>query len=129
MKRILAALAIIACLAAPAFADSEPYAVILDSATSSLNTSTGAAHSPLKFYALQVTGQDVAASAWSVALEGSLDGLTYTEILRHVTGDGDGVVKVSTSPVIFPAFFIRARVISRTLGSAGKIRVLAVGTQ
>ncbi len=129
MNRLIAiALAVgLLGLARPAVAD--PYAVQLDSATSSLSTSTGTAISPMKYYALQVKGQSVAASAWDVRLEGSLDGTNYSLIMAHQTGDGDGIVKVSTSPIIFPATWMRVRVSSVTLGSASKIRVIGVGVQ
>lgn len=85
---------------------------------------------PMKYYALQVKGSTGTPSAWDVRLEGSLDGANWTGIMSHSTGDGDGTVKVSTNPVIFPAAWVRSRLNSLTFGSsATSLTVTVLGTQ
>lgn len=73
-------------------------------------------------YALQVVGDPVPADAWTVDLEGSLDGKNFDTILTHTTGTGDGKLWFSGNQ-IFPALFVRANVRQLTLGSADKITV------
>lgn len=136
MKRLLVAAAVLACLgfARPARADSDAYFLQIASVTSSaVVVATGAAHAPLKFFSLQVVGRGAAPSSWVVNLEGSLDGLYYTKIMEHASGDGDAnaSVKSSTTPAsgIFPVSYIRANVKSLSLGSATGIAVTAIGIQ
>jgi len=86
---------------------------------------------PSKF-ALQVSGLNSsgttqAASAWNVALEGSLDGYNWTAIQTHVSGtNADGVVVWGGSN-FYEVNYIRLHCISLTLGSAAKILVTALG--
>lgn len=57
---------------------------------------------PLSQFALQVTGVVATATAWSVNLEVSIDGVKWTNILNHATADLDGKTKfVSSSPALF----------------------------
>lgn len=136
MKRLLAVAAILACLgfARPAWADSDAYFLQIASVTSSaVVIATASAHGILKSFSLQVVGQGAAPSSWIVNLEGSIDGLNFTKIMEHASGDGDAnaSVKASTSPAsgIFPVTSIRANVKSLSLGSATGIAVTAIGTQ
>lgn len=73
-------------------------------------------------YGLQVTGQAVPATAWDVRLEGSVDQLSWTEILSHVTSDGDGEIKFSGGNR-YPVEWVRINVNALTLGPAGFIQV------
>lgn len=77
-------------------------------------------------YSLQVIGDPVAATAWSVDLEGSLDGVHFDTILTHTTGTGDGKIWWSGNQQ-FPALFMRAKVNTLTLGSASKLIVWILG--
>lgn len=95
-----------------------------------ISTQTGTTHLPMKYYALQVKASTGAASAWDIRLEGSLDGANWTGIMSHSTPDGDGVMKVSTSPVVFPATYLRVRLNSLTFGSsATSLAAKALGIQ
>ena len=78
-------------------------------------------------YSLQVVGDTVSATAWSVDLEGSLDGVNFDTILTHTTGTGNGKIWFSGNQQ-FPALFMRAKVNSLTLGSAVKLIVWILGT-
>ena len=135
MNRIFAGLLFLvgaAFIASPARADSDPYVVQIatvnasGATTTAFSTVTARGHA-FKYYSVQVSGKGAAASAWDVRLEGSLDGANYTLIMTHQTADADGTVKVSTSPVIFPALSFRARINSVTLGSATGLNITAVG--
>ena len=79
-------------------------------------------------FALQVVGDPVAATAWGVDLEGSLDGVNFDTLLTHATGTGDGKIWFSGNQV-YPVMFLRSKVTSLTLGSAAKIIVWIMGTQ
>lgn len=138
MKTLFVAALVLLALAAPARA-SDPYFVTNTTAPIAAgvaSTSTFASH-PLKWFSLQVTGTTTAAlgywtpaTAWSVVLEGSLDGYHYTPILSHGTNDGDGVVKVSSGPAaLFPVTSMRTRVISVTRGTANAIKIDTLGSQ
>lgn len=81
----------------------------------------------VKSYSIQVKGTGAAATAWDVDLEGSLDGVNFTQILNHTTTTGDGKILFSGSN-IYPAYYIRPKVNSLTLGSASNIVVEILGT-
>ena len=81
-----------------------------------------------KRYSIQVAGDAVAATAWSVDLEGSLNGVNFDTILTHTTGTGDGKVMYSGAEV-YPAKYIRSNLASLTLGSATKLKVYILGSQ
>lgn len=81
---------------------------------------------PPSAYAIQVVGVGAAATAWSIVLEGSLDGENYTTILTHGTLTGNGVVLFSGTNRS-PATTIRSRVVSVTLGSATAVSVYITG--
>ena len=143
MKNIITTLLLalgLACIAGPARADSDSYFVQITSQASAaviVSTINSGGH-PIKYYALQVSGVSVTATAWDVLLEGSLDGTKFSTIIEHKTSDGNGAVNAMPSSVgygggytyeMFPVFWIRARVVSLTLGSATKIQITALGMQ
>lgn len=74
---------------------------------------------PLRDHALQVVGQGAAATAWTVDLEVSLDGSTWSSVLAHVTATGDAVIVFGSGP----APLVRVNVSALTLGGASAILV------
>lgn len=84
--------------------------------------------SPLVTWTLQVSGDPVAATAWTVALEGSVDGISFTEILRHTTAEGDRE-SIFSGTTLFLASYYRINVIALTLGGATALDVHVVGKQ
>lgn len=90
-------------------------------------TSVDVSTDPLESYAIQVKGTGAAAGAWDVRLEGSLNGVDFTQILAHTNVDGDGVTKFSGT-ADSPALYMRSRVSGLTLGAATNIIVTILGT-
>ena len=84
--------------------------------------------SPMASWTLQVTGVGGIPTAWNVVLEGSVDGITFTEILKHQTiiGNGESVFSGTT---LFLSNYYRVNVVSLTLGPATSIDVHVVGKQ
>ena len=78
------------------------------------------------YFSIQVTGQEVAATAWNVVLEGSLYRVNFSTILTHTEATGDGEVLFSGANV-FPSVYFRSRLVSVTLGSAVRIVVNILG--
>jgi hypothetical protein len=135
MNKIMAALLLalgLACIAAPARADSEPYFITFSTVNSSavnvISTATSSQH-PLKFFALQVKGVGAAATSWDVRIEGSLDGSNFTPIVWHTASDGDGAVKGSTATFVTPYPIIRVKTNALSLGSATGITIKTLGSQ
>lgn len=82
-----------------------------------------ATDSPVSSFALQVTGTGAAPTSWTVILEGTLDGTTFTEIMRHDNvQDSNGVTKFSGA-LRYPCNQFRTRCSALTLGSATDIVV------
>jgi len=67
-------------------------------------------------------------SLWRVVLEVSLTGDegTYSTILTHTQGDISGST-FFTGPNFYPAFFVRARVVSLSLGLGTSIETTILG--
>ena len=84
--------------------------------------------SPVKSFAIQVVGVQVAATSWTVLLEGSLDGINFDTILTHTTTTGNAKI-VWSGTNLFPSKFFRTRVTAVALGSAASIRVFTLGMQ
>jgi hypothetical protein len=84
--------------------------------------------SPMVTWTLQVVGTAVAATAWVVALEGSVDGINFNEILKHTTLTGDKQ-NLFSGTTLFLAKYYRINVISLTLGPATSITVSVIGKQ
>ena len=78
-------------------------------------------------FSLQVVGDEVAATAWDVALEGSLDGVNFEPLLTHVSGTNSNGAIVFNGNQVYPVMFIRSKVNSVTLGSATRILVYILG--
>lgn len=82
--------------------------------------------SAVKHFAMQVVGVGGTAPLWDVRLEGSLDGVNFTEILQHNNTIGNGAVLWSGTD-IYPCSFFRARVVSLTLGPTSALKVYLLG--
>lgn len=84
---------------------------------------------PLTRFAIQVKGTGGAPVLWDIRLEGSLDGVNYTQLIQHTNTDGDGTVK-STGSMGFPCLYFRSRATgSFTLGGASNIVATILGSQ
>ena len=78
-------------------------------------------------FAIQVKGTGAAATAWSVVLEGSLNGTNFVTIMQHInTTHSDGDIQF-TGATKYPLLYFRARCVSLTLGSATDIVVTILG--
>lgn len=74
-------------------------------------------------FSLQVASVGTTATAWSVILEGSLNGTTYTSIATHISGtNADGVTV--TALTNGPWLFVRSRLVSVTLTPATSLTVI-----
>lgn len=83
---------------------------------------------PHKYFTIQVVGTDAAATAWTVRIEGSLDGVNFSEIAQHTQADGNGAVLWAGANIAASAYF-RTNVTVLTLGAATNITVYALGIQ
>lgn len=75
-------------------------------------------------FALQVTGTltQVGTTVWTVILEGSLDGVTFTTILTHTyPATADGATVWQSAGVQTPCRYMRTRCSALTLGTATNI--------
>lgn len=144
MKRLVSILGILASIATlcmfvrPAMADpafySTSFVQSVSSAVASATTYKADVHTaPLQHFAIQVTGSTGTPSGWDVRLEGSLDGVTYKNLISHQVSDGSGTIKFSTQTSLgtfSPINFFQAYVSSLTLNSSSsKITVTILGTQ
>jgi len=84
--------------------------------------------SPMVTWTLQVVGNAVSATSWTVALEGSLDGINFNEILKHTTLTGD-MQNLFSGTTLFLAMYYRINVIALVLGPATSITVSVLGKQ
>lgn len=78
---------------------------------------------PLQNFSLQVSG-DKEPTSWNVSLEGSLDGVNFSNIATHTISFG-GVVYSNLKPI----FYFRANVKELILGQASEISVTIIGMQ
>lgn len=89
-------------------------------------TAVNVSHMPLKHFALQVSGVGGTPTAWTVLLEGSLDGTTYTLIATH-TASADALGSTEPTVTFTPYNFIRSRAGGITLNGATALRVIWIG--
>lgn len=80
-----------------------------------------------KYFAVQVAGTDGTPTAWDARLEGSIDGVNFTQIMAHTQADGHKLIKWGGS-LAFPVTHFRVRVLGLTLGPATNIVVTALGS-
>lgn len=80
---------------------------------------------PAKSFSMQVKGIGAIPQAWTVVLEGSLDGLFFTTLMQHTKTDGDGKIVDLVPPTLVR--FTRIRVASLNLGAASNIKVVIFG--
>jgi len=81
---------------------------------------------PLSSFSLNVKGVGGSPTAWTVYLEGSLNGVDFTKILEHnqILGVGQGIFSGANRS---PSLFVRSRVVSLTLLPASAIDVTILG--
>ncbi len=111
----------------------DPSVVVTIPSSSRSDTYTAAANgstltvltNPPKYFAIQCKGTAAGATAWSIVLEGSLDGTNFTTIATHATADLDGTVKNVSAA--FPVLYFRSRCASITLGGATNIVTTILG--
>jgi len=84
--------------------------------------------SPMVTWTIQVSGVPVSATSWSVALEGSVDGVNFNEVLKHTTLTGDKQ-NLFSGTTLFLAKYYRINVLALTLGPASSITVSVIGKQ
>jgi hypothetical protein len=81
---------------------------------------------PLRVFTVEVCSTDAPATSWTVNVQGSLDGINFTDILPH--GGTDCAVD-STHGSIYPVRFLRSNCTALSLGGATNIVVTIVGTK
>ncbi len=96
------------------------------SATGTGEVRSSRLNSVMKHYSIQVTGIGATPTSWSVDLEGSIDGVTFSSILTHATGNGNGGMVVSGTSIA-PTLYLRSNVTALVLGSATGIKVNILG--
>lgn len=80
---------------------------------------------PVKSFALQVTATG-AVTSWTVVLETSLDGTTFTVALTHTNVTGSGVTVV-TGAALTPSLYWRVRCSAIVLGGGTNVVAAALG--
>ena len=90
-------------------------------------TTVSVATNPVKYFSVQVKGTGGVASNWDVRLEGSLNNVDFSQILRHRQTDGDGTTIFTGGTGQFPSLYFRSRLVSITLGPATNIVVTILG--
>ena len=80
---------------------------------------------PFKYFSVQVKGTGAAATSWTVALQGSLDGVNFTDLVTHNANDGSVVF----SSGVMSVAYIRVNVTALNLGSATDIVVHSLAMQ
>lgn len=78
---------------------------------------------PCKSFSIQVKGTTTAAGSWSVTLEGGNDGVNFTTIATHSSGDGSTVFSTDA----WPCMYYRSNCGSLTLNTATNIVVSIMG--
>lgn len=81
---------------------------------------------PLSSFGIQVKGTGASATTWDIRLEGSLDGVNFSQILAHTNTTGDGAV-LWAGGVFSPALYFRSRVSGLVLGGASNVVVTILG--
>lgn len=71
-------------------------------------------------FAIQVVGVGGTPTSWDVRLEGTVDGANWTELMLHVTVDGNGTLKFSGANR-YPVDAVRFRVNGLTIAPATDI--------
>lgn len=81
-------------------------------------------------FALSVKGTNtqVGTTTWTVVLEGSLDGVTYTTLLTHAyPATADGATVFPAAGILTPCLYFRSRCTALTLGTATNIIATILG--
>lgn len=81
---------------------------------------------PLSTFSIQVKGTGAGATTWDIRLEGSLDGVNFSQILQHTNTTGDGAVLwIGASSA--PSLYFRSRCAGLVLGGASNVVVTILG--
>ena len=84
--------------------------------------------SPMSTWTIQVSGVGGVPTSWAVSLEGSTDGVEFSEFLEHTTLTGNGI-NLYSGTTLFLANYYRINVTQLTLGPATSITVSVIGKQ
>lgn len=90
-------------------------------------TAVDVSTTPYQAFAIQVTQTGVLTS-WNLVLEGSLDGVTYSTILTHVSGVqtiGSSVFSTANTPVKY----FRSRCVALVIGLGTSVTASILGMQ
>lgn len=80
---------------------------------------------PKKSFSIQCVAVGGTLTSWTVDLEASLDGVTFTTILTHATADGDSASKFTGSS-LYPARYFRVNATDVTLNTATGLKVIVL---
>ena len=101
--------------------------ISIEERTENFTAAASGASTELRFatssLSLQVVGVGAAPTAWSVSLQGSNNNANWTNLLMHITADGNGA-NVFTGSNRFPIRYVRVNVTALVLGGATSINVL-----
>jgi len=62
---------------------------------------------------------------WDVRLQGSPDGLLFTDLIAHTQADGSGVLKFPPDAIPRPTYAVKSKVVGLTGG--GSVQVIWIG--
>ena len=86
--------------------------------------STIAFERPLKTFSFEVKCLTAVATAWSVTLQGQIDGTNYTVLITHANTDGDGKILFTVDK---PVLGIKINLGSITAGSCTGFNYTVLG--
>jgi hypothetical protein len=92
------------------------------------SVATDVSDRPMSSFTLQVVGVPSPATLWEIVLEGSIDGVTFSEIMKHTTNVGDGK-NLYSGTTLFPVNYFRVNTTILTLGPATSLTVNLLGTE
>lgn len=100
-----------------------------DTFTAAANGTTfDTSHAPLQTFGIQVAGTGATPTSWTVVVEGSIDGTSFTTIATHTNLIGVNVA-LWTGSSYYPCRYFRNRCVAIVLGTATNIVVTTVGMQ
>ena len=97
-----------------------------DSYTTTGNGVTVSAPLPASNFALQCISVGGIATTWTIILEGSIDGVTFSTLITHTNITGDSVTLWTSTPA--PCRSFRSRCSSLTLGPATSVTAQVLAT-
>ena len=99
-----------------------------DSFTGTTSGATQEAFSDIpESFSLSVNEVGGTATSWTVVLEGSNDGVTFTTLLTHTqAAPGKGLCIFQAAGVLTPVMYFRTRCTALVLGTATSIKAIVV---